>query len=172
MMNANITRGVRKGVYRRDGYRCALCDSTKGLQVHHIVPRSHGGNDKAYNLITLCWKCHAVAHGTTIRDYPPHIDKEWIEQSCIEYISDWYAEVLGETWDLSDCLRQRPGFQLIPKYMAVTDDRETVGASNSLQELLSMMRTHREAAGREDEHLTIMVFNGTTYEETDDDFGQ
>ena len=58
MISASIPNQTRKAVYRRDGYRCALCDSTKGLQVHHAIPRSQGGNNTEHNLITLCATCH------------------------------------------------------------------------------------------------------------------
>ena len=63
-LSASIPNETRKAVYARDGYRCALCDDTHGLQIHHIVHRSCGGNDTPCNLITLCWRCHAEAHGT------------------------------------------------------------------------------------------------------------
>ena len=43
MISANLTKEVRKAVYKRDGYTCALCDSPRGLQVHHAIPRSEGG---------------------------------------------------------------------------------------------------------------------------------
>ena len=42
MLSAHISNQTRKAVYRRDGYRCALCDDTRGLQVHHVVRRSFG----------------------------------------------------------------------------------------------------------------------------------
>ena len=45
MITANIPNSVRRSVYRRDGYRCALCDSATGLQIHHIVHRSEGGSN-------------------------------------------------------------------------------------------------------------------------------
>lgn len=91
MLTANIPNNIRKAVYRRDGYRCALCDSTKGLQIHHYVHRSEGGSNQPQNLITLCWKCHAVAHGTQMPDYPEYVDREFIEQAACEYLSDLYA---------------------------------------------------------------------------------
>lgn len=99
MLDANLTKALRKKIYRRDGFRCALCDSTNGLQIHHIVHRSHGGTNLPANLITLCWKCHAVAHGTRIPDYPTEIDQEAVELACIEYISDYYAEMYGTPWN-------------------------------------------------------------------------
>ena len=66
MLSAKITNETRKAVYRRDGFRCALCDDTRGLQIHHVVRRSQGGTDFPHNLITLCWRCHAAAHGTVL----------------------------------------------------------------------------------------------------------
>lgn len=93
MISASINATLRKKVYRRDGYRCALCDSTKYLQIHHIVPRGKGGPvDAEMNLITLCADCHALAHGTNLRDLvdfePP---AERANQAIVEYMSDLYA---------------------------------------------------------------------------------
>lgn len=109
-MNANIPNQMRKEVYRRDGFRCALCDSTDGLQIHHVKPRGRGGADHPMNLITLCWRCHAAAHGSILLldEYPSHDEFPNIEQqirammddlelACVEYVSDYYAEQ-GEIW--------------------------------------------------------------------------
>ena len=81
-MNANISKEMRKEVYRRDGFRCALCDSTDGLQIHHVKPRGRGGADHPMNLITLCWRCHAAAHGSILLldEYPSHDEFPNIEQ--------------------------------------------------------------------------------------------
>lgn len=110
-LSASIPNKTRKAVYARDGYRCALCDDTHGLQIHHIVHRSCGGNDTPCNLITLCWRCHAEAHGTWVAERhavrPPRTAEERYaayrmlqdeyEQQCVEYVSDYYAE-RGEEW--------------------------------------------------------------------------
>lgn len=109
-INASIPNETRKSVYERDGYRCALCDDTRGLQIHHIIKRSCGGNDTPCNLITLCWRCHAEAHGTLIPERHPFVpqtpEQKWAawrsliddyEQMCVEYVSDYYAE-RGEEW--------------------------------------------------------------------------
>lgn len=92
MISANIPNNIRKEVYRRDGYRCALCDSTKQLQIHHVIPRSHGGAKRnPQNLITLCAYCHNIAHGTRWHDQPDYMTAEEIQQACIEYVADYYA---------------------------------------------------------------------------------
>lgn len=90
MISANLTNETRKAVYRRDGYRCALCDDTRYLQIHHVIHRSHGGHNGMHNLICLCSKCHAAAHGTNLYDFD--LQKEEVEQAIIEYMADYYAQ--------------------------------------------------------------------------------
>ena len=89
MISANISNATRKAVYRREGYRCALCDSTKYLQVHHCVKRSHGGTDSAQNLGCLCADCHALAHGINLNGWDA--TREDVEQAIVEYLADYYA---------------------------------------------------------------------------------
>ena len=36
-----------------------MCEDKSQINFHHIVPRSMGGSDKAFNLIELCPNCHA-----------------------------------------------------------------------------------------------------------------
>lgn len=97
-MSAGLTNERRREVYRRDGWRCALCDDTRRLQIHHVVPRSQGGSDFPENLITLCMRCHAAAHGTLYPEMPDYCTPEYMEQACVEYVSDWVAEHTGEAW--------------------------------------------------------------------------
>jgi hypothetical protein len=51
-------------VLRRDGGRCRVpgCRSARGLEVHHIVHRAHGGTHETANLVTLCSACHQAHH--------------------------------------------------------------------------------------------------------------
>lgn len=50
---------VRYFVFARDNYTCQVCkQKNKILNTHHIIYRSHGGTDRADNLITLCTECH------------------------------------------------------------------------------------------------------------------
>lgn len=56
-------RGLRAQAILRDGHACQRCGRTDGLQVHHIIPKHHGGRDVLGNLATLCGPCHAHEHG-------------------------------------------------------------------------------------------------------------
>lgn len=87
---ANIPKDTRIRVYRREGYRCALCDSTQYLQIHHYIPRGKGGSNSLHNLICLCHVCHAQAHGTQMYDMLISVDD--MEQYIVEYLSDIYAD--------------------------------------------------------------------------------
>lgn len=85
-----LTNEQRKAIYRRDGYRCALCDSTQYLQIHHYIHRGKGGSNSPHNLICLCHCCHAQAHGINMLDMRD-ISVEDMEQYIVEYLSDMYA---------------------------------------------------------------------------------
>ena len=39
--------------------KCELCGSKRGLEVHHIIPISFGGDDVDENKIVVCCGCHA-----------------------------------------------------------------------------------------------------------------
>lgn len=95
-MTANIDKKLRNKVYRRDGYRCALCDSTRYIQIHHVIPRGKGGPNTEHNLVTLCSDCHALAHGMDLRGWGAK--KEDVEQAVVECLADLYAEE-GIIWN-------------------------------------------------------------------------
>lgn len=54
-----ITREIKKEVWKRDGGKCVLCDSTKNLHFDHDLPFSKGGTSlTAKNIRLLCAKCN------------------------------------------------------------------------------------------------------------------
>jgi len=57
-----VGRKLRRHVLHRDG-GCTVdgCPFSYRLQVHHVIPWSHGGKTDADNLITLCWYHHHVS---------------------------------------------------------------------------------------------------------------
>jgi ATP adenylyltransferase len=53
---------VRYQVLSRAAFRCELCGvpaDEQALEVDHIIPRRHGGQDDETNLQALCWRCNA-----------------------------------------------------------------------------------------------------------------
>ena len=57
-----VTRKLRRHILHRDG-GCTVeaCPFNYRLEVHHVIPWSHGGRTDADNLITLCWYHHHVS---------------------------------------------------------------------------------------------------------------
>jgi len=63
MKNKNLDSQFSKTVQNRDGGFCRVC-SKPSSEVHHIVRREvlRVRHDEQ-NGISLCWKCHRMAHG-------------------------------------------------------------------------------------------------------------
>jgi 5-methylcytosine-specific restriction endonuclease McrA len=62
-VDQNISEQTRLDVLKRDNWRCQVCGNLQQLEVHHLLFRSHGGEDLEENLITLCHSCHSALHG-------------------------------------------------------------------------------------------------------------
>ena len=57
-----LSGSLRYEVLKRAGFRCELCGipgNERALEVDHILPRKHGGEDDLTNLQALCFKCNA-----------------------------------------------------------------------------------------------------------------
>jgi hypothetical protein len=67
-------------VYQRDGWTCQMptCRSLGPLHAHHVWWRSAGGPDEAYNLLTLCERCHVLVHERKVVILPGRSPKEHV----------------------------------------------------------------------------------------------
>ena len=61
-LEADAYRRLHREILERDGWRCQVCGSLRGLEVHHVQLRSQAGEDTDDNLITLCSACHRRIH--------------------------------------------------------------------------------------------------------------
>ena len=58
---------TRRGVLRRDGWRCAYCSKTAGT-IDHVQPKSKGGSDTWENLVACCLKCNNLKGDKTLHE--------------------------------------------------------------------------------------------------------
>jgi hypothetical protein len=60
----DVAPSVARLIWRRDGGRCRVdgCRSARGIEIHHVVHREHGGSHEAANLVLLCSSCHLAHH--------------------------------------------------------------------------------------------------------------
>lgn len=56
----------------KDNHKCAHCDSTQQLNVHHITYNNLGNEDPDKDLITLCQQCHNKLHNIAGYDRKGH----------------------------------------------------------------------------------------------------
>lgn len=61
---STIPPKTRREVLARDRHRCRRkgCHHTRHLDIHHLVPRASGGDNRRDNLVTLCTACHHLWH--------------------------------------------------------------------------------------------------------------
>lgn len=55
---AGLDPKLSRACFQRDGYKCRHCSNRAGLHPHHVLYKSHGGQDVLNNLLTLCNSCH------------------------------------------------------------------------------------------------------------------
>ncbi len=82
-----ISGTIRYEVLKRARFRCELCgcmDSEKQLQVDHIVPKNHGGEDSINNYQALCYTCNAMKSDRDDTDFR-ELDKQYAhrEHDCM-----------------------------------------------------------------------------------------
>ena len=64
----DISPAMARLVWQRDGGRCQTpgCRSSRGLEIHHVVPRAQGGGHEPGNLRIHCSACHRAQHAGTL----------------------------------------------------------------------------------------------------------
>ena len=88
-MSHHVNWKLHNEVIKRDGYQCQKCGivfDTKQLAkmflvVHHVIPRSEGGEDKLDNLKILCFRCHSDLHPWLHNGRYSHLLQLWIDNN-------------------------------------------------------------------------------------------
>ena len=68
-----IRQEKRLSIYLRDGLSCCYCghsiEDGAQLTLDHLVPRSAGGNNRADNLITSCFRCNSARGDRDVKEF-------------------------------------------------------------------------------------------------------
>lgn len=81
--------GLRFRVLQRDDFTCTYCGRRPPgvvLEVDHLTPKSRGGPDKAWNLVTACRECNrgkrdvllSAVHRARLRRDIRQPEREWV----------------------------------------------------------------------------------------------
>ena len=65
--SSNYSKKARRYIFKRDDYKCVLCEKKEGLEIDHIVAVIFGWNNRMSlekinnvdNLRTICKSCHS-----------------------------------------------------------------------------------------------------------------
>lgn len=83
---SSVTPRLREQVFARDHHRCCVpgCRSSRNLDVHHIVPQSHGGPHELWNVLLLCSGHHAAHHDglLLITQRVGIVEFRWAHERC------------------------------------------------------------------------------------------
>ncbi len=76
-MVSNTRKGISKKsrfeIFKRDGFKCQYCGSAPPsvvLEIDHISPVSHGGDNSQGNIITACFDCNRGKAARSLTDIP------------------------------------------------------------------------------------------------------
>lgn len=75
-LGRGISRELREKIYKRDGYKCIVCEKSKhNLTIDHLIPIDKGGTNDEWNLATMCSNCNC-AKGNKLIDRFVELSKE------------------------------------------------------------------------------------------------
>jgi len=86
----------RNRIYKRDGYECVYCGSTKILTIDHVLPRSRGGRNTWTNLVTCCQKCNLRKADLTPEEAGMKMIKKAFEPTLF---SEEFYPTMREVWE-------------------------------------------------------------------------
>jgi hypothetical protein len=101
-LDAESYAQLRRQVLARNGWRCQLCGSSRGLEVHHLTFRSRLGADTEEDLISVCRDCHRAIHKQSspsascaqMKIETSRPEEEFMSRHFHYYDLGWEAEML------------------------------------------------------------------------------
>lgn len=67
---------LRNFIFSRSGGRCVYCGA-KATEIDHIVPRSSGGTNSAYNLAASCRSCNQMKSNLTLKAFGKLMNRDY-----------------------------------------------------------------------------------------------
>ena len=77
----------QKLLYFSGVQRCAICDTTEQIHIHHIIPYRLTQDNSCENLVPLCAKHHKIIESKTVKLLKDSSDYESIRKTVKEMIA-------------------------------------------------------------------------------------
>lgn len=97
-----ISKKIRFEVFKRDSFTCQYCGREAPeiiLEIDHIEPKSKGGKDDLFNLITSCYDCNRgkrnkrISDRNEIKKQKEELNKLNKRREQLEFLLQWRNEV-------------------------------------------------------------------------------
>lgn len=82
------------------GHKCQLCDSSRGLNVHHRKYPDILGTEPIKDLVVLCEKCHSMFHGVSL---PENKEKGCDGCGKVEDLHEVQSDLSGKRLYCNQC---------------------------------------------------------------------
>lgn len=87
----------RQNIFKRDGYECQYCGTTRDLTLDHLVPKARGGKSSWLNLVTACRRCNARKGDFTPEEVGMSVKNRPFKPSYVIFLRD-YSGLVCEEW--------------------------------------------------------------------------
>lgn len=115
---------------------CELCGRKFGLELHHIIPKSLGGDDTEENLILVCRMCHTrLTPKTTL------VKQGFTKKAITEYLSSYLPK---KYYLLSKEMFREDGYMAYTEFFADVFDRLIAEECSRFQKTGNLLLTWRE----------------------------
>lgn len=88
---------TRSNIFKRDGYACIYCGTTKDLTIDHVLPRSRGGKDTWENLVTACHSCNSKKGNRTPEEADMPLLRKPFKPTHLYFLKIFEAEI-RDSW--------------------------------------------------------------------------
>lgn len=87
---------TRQNVFKRDGFSCQYCGTSKDLTLDHLIPRSKGGKSDWSNLVTACKRCNARKGNKSLEASGLILARTPFKPSYIMFIRDFSGQMMKQ----------------------------------------------------------------------------
>lgn len=88
---------TRQNIFKRDGFRCQYCGTSRDLTLDHVVPKAKGGKTTWVNLVTACKTCNARKGDFTPEEMGLTINRQPFKPSYLMFLRD-FSGFADEEW--------------------------------------------------------------------------
>lgn len=88
---------TRQNIFRRDGFVCQYCGTSKDLTIDHVVPKSKRGRSTWKNMVTACRSCNARKGDYFLEESGLLLRKKPYKPSFILFLKK-HSGIIDEAW--------------------------------------------------------------------------